>query len=226
MGPGRPGGPGRPRRRLAALPASAFHTPGAPGGGPVHPQGNGAGFQPQGAQPGFQAQDRGSHRNGGQPQGNGAGFQPQGGQNGFQAQDHGSHRNGGQPQGFAGQPGSNGEARGNAFRPAFGAPGFRPGGARPHYSTQYFPRTFNPSNRFHWRGGSWNGPRGYYYRPWFYGQVLPFGWFSSEWYIDDYYDYDLPVPPYGFEWVRNGPDALLVNIGTGMVVESVPGIFY
>jgi hypothetical protein len=34
------------------------------------------------------------------------------------------------------------------------------------------------------------------------------------------------VPPYGYEWIRNGPDALLVDIGSGEVVSSVPGIFY
>jgi hypothetical protein len=115
---------------------------------------------------------------------------------------------------------------GNNHRPSFGAPGFRPGGNRPQYNAQFFPRTFNLGQRFQWRNGPWRGPQGYAYRPWFYGQILPFGWFSAQWYISDYYDYDLPVPPYGYEWIRNGPDALLVDIGSGEVVESVPGIFY
>jgi Ni/Co efflux regulator RcnB len=111
-------------------------------------------------------------------------------------------------------------------RPSYGAPGYRPGGTRPYYNQQYFPRTFNMGNRYQWRGGYWSGPRGYYYRPWVFGQILPYGWYSPDWYINDYYDYGLPVPPYGYEWIRNGPDALLVNIASGLVVSSVPGIFY
>jgi Ni/Co efflux regulator RcnB len=112
------------------------------------------------------------------------------------------------------------------FRPQFGAPGFHPGGPRPRYSPQFFPRVFSPGARFHWRGGFWRGPPGWYYHSWFYGQILPYGWFAPDWWINDYWDYELPVPPYGYEWVRNGPDALLVNIDTGFVAEVVPGIFY
>jgi hypothetical protein len=136
---------------------------------------------------------------------------------GFNPQAQNFHRNG--------VPGGVGVQSGPGH-PGFGAPGFRPGGARPRYSAQFFPHSFNPGSRFHWRAGSWYGPQGFFYRPWFYGQILPFGWFAPEWYINDYYDYDLPVPPYGYEWIRNGPDALLVNIDNGMVVEDVPGIFY
>lgn len=112
------------------------------------------------------------------------------------------------------------------FHPGIGAPGFNPGGPRPHYSPQFFPHVFNPGARFHWRGGFWRGPPGWYYHSWYYGQYLPYGWFASEWWINDYWDYDLPVPPYGYEWVRNGPDALLINVYTGFVAEVVPGIFY
>jgi Ni/Co efflux regulator RcnB len=145
-------------------------------------------------------------------------FHPQGGPpGGFNPQAQNFHRNV--------VPGGVG-VQGGVNRSGFGAPGFRPGGARPQYSAQFFPRSFNPGARFNWRGGSWYGPQGYFYRPWYYGQILPFGWFTAQWYINDYYDYQLPVPPYGFEWIRNGPDALLVNIGNGMVVEDVPGIFY
>jgi Ni/Co efflux regulator RcnB len=114
----------------------------------------------------------------------------------------------------------------NNWRPNFGAPGYRPGGARPTYSRQFFPQVFNPTQRYNWRGSRWYGPPGYYYRSWYYGQILPFAWFTSQWWINDYYYYDLPVPPYGYAWVRNGPDALLVNISSGMIVSVVPGIFY
>jgi Ni/Co efflux regulator RcnB len=183
--------------------------------GSIHPGGNG--FHTQGGPAGVV-----------RPQGNT--LQTQGGPSGFQTQDRSQHRSG-QPQGIVvGQPVRPGRPTGanpgNNHRPSFGAPGFRPGGKRPQYNAQFFPRTFNIGQRFQWRGGPWRGPQGYYYRPWGYGQVLPFGWFSAQYYINDYYDYDLPVPPYGYEWIRNGPDALLVDIGNGEVVSSVPGAFY
>jgi len=114
------------------------------------------------------------------------------------------------------------------YSPRFGAPGFRPGpgAARPRYSAQYFPRVFQPDRQYAWRGGVWSGPPGYYYRHWGYGDRLPYGWFAAQWFINDYYYYDLAVPPYGYEWVRVGPDALLVDTDDGTVVESVYGIFY
>lgn len=133
-----------------------------------------------------------------------------------QVQQHGT------TQAFAGQP----NVMPQTFNPRFGAPGYRPGGQQPQYSPQYFPRTFNMGVRYHWRGGSWRGPQGWYYRSWSYGQILPFAWLGSSWWITDYWDYGLPVPPYGYEWIRNGPDALLVDINTGEVVEVIPGIFY
>jgi Ni/Co efflux regulator RcnB len=166
--------------------------------------------------------NNGGPNNGGQPN-----FGPQvqrfqgGPQNGQNNNPQVYQRNQGGPQvyrNFNGGP--------QGFRPQFGAPGFRPGGQRPRYSPQFFPRVFNPGARFHWRGGFWRGPPGWYYHSWFYGQILPYGWFAPDWWINDYWYYDLPVPPYGYEWVRNGPDALLVNIDTGFVAEVVPGIFY
>ncbi|HXQ09766.1 MAG TPA: RcnB family protein [Caulobacteraceae bacterium] len=119
-----------------------------------------------------------------------------------------------------------GGPQGQTFHPQFGAPGFHPGGERPRYNPEWFPHVFHPGDRFHWREGFWRGPPGWYYHTWFYGQILPWGWFAPDWWINDYWDYDLPVPPYGYEWVRNGPDALLVNINSGFVAEVVPGIFY
>jgi hypothetical protein len=106
-------------------------------------------------------------------------------------------------------------------------PGAGPGaGGRPSYDRRQFPSVVRPERRYHWRGQAWYPPQGYYDRRWAYGERLPWGWFGPQWYIDDYYDYDLPLPPYGYEWVRVGPDALLVDVRTGMVVESVYGLFW
>ncbi len=112
-------------------------------------------------------------------------------------------------------------------RAGFGAPGFTAStGTRPRYDVQHFPPTVRAHQRYGWRGASaWRDQPGYYYRRWGYGDILPAGWFVADFWISDYEDYDLPVPPYGYEWVRSGPDALLVDTYTGEVVEAVYGLF-
>jgi Ni/Co efflux regulator RcnB len=111
---------------------------------------------------------------------------------------------------------------------SFGAPGFQPGAAdRPRYSPQYFPHQIRPAQHYHWGGGQqWRGQPGFYYHHWRYGEFLPGGWFGADFWINDWGDYDLPVPPYGYEWVRVGADALLVDTYSGEVVSTVYGLFY
>jgi Ni/Co efflux regulator RcnB len=36
----------------------------------------------------------------------------------------------------------------------------------------------------------------------------------------------LPPPPYGYRWVRYGPDALLVNICDGRILDVIYDAFY
>jgi Ni/Co efflux regulator RcnB len=97
---------------------------------------------------------------------------------------------------------------------------------RERFDPDRFPRIFRPEHRFEWRDRDDWAPHGWFYRTWFYGQILPWGWFGPDLWISDYWYYDLPTPPYGYEWIRNGPDALLVDTRSGVVVEVVPGIFY
>jgi len=63
------------------------------------------------------------------------------------------------------------------------------------------------------------------YRHFGYGEFWPRAWLSPEYFIADFAAYDLGAPPANYEWVQNGPDALLVNLYTGMVVQVVPGAF-
>jgi Ni/Co efflux regulator RcnB len=119
---------------------------------------------------------------------------------------------------------SNGVARQGQV--TFGAPGFRPGGtARPHYNRAYFPPAVTAQQRYEWQGG-WTSQPGYYHRHWGYGDYLPRGWFGSDFWIGSYWFYGLPIAPFGFAWVRVGPDAVLVNLYTGLVVEVVYGLFW
>jgi Ni/Co efflux regulator RcnB len=76
------------------------------------------------------------------------------------------------------------------------------------------------------RGGYYRKPSGWYYRRWGYGQILPFAFFARDYWLNDYYAYDLPVPPYGYEWVRYGDDAILVDTRTGMILQVQYGVFY
>jgi Ni/Co efflux regulator RcnB len=36
----------------------------------------------------------------------------------------------------------------------------------------------------------------------------------------------LPDPPYGYVWVRYGPDAMLVAVDNGQILSVVYGLFY
>jgi Ni/Co efflux regulator RcnB len=108
----------------------------------------------------------------------------------------------------------------------FGVPGFAGGPAapRPHFDARYFPRVVRAPVRFHWHG-EWAPQLGYHTHRWVFGEILPAAWFTRQFWIVDYYDFDLPPPPIGYAWVRVGPDALLVNLANGMVVEAVYDLF-
>jgi Ni/Co efflux regulator RcnB len=56
--------------------------------------------------------------------------------------------------------------------------------------------------------------------------VLPPLFLVPGYYYADYAALGLPPPDPGFQWVRYGPDLLLVNIATGAVVDVVYGAFY
>ena len=203
-GGGHPGG---------GAPGGGFH---AAGQGVVSHAGAPAGFIPGPHQGGTQGNvhaytSGGVHGGGGSvgPVGGGQFVAPQGG---------------GQP-GFQGRSGPGGRSSG-VTGPQGGARAGFTGGVRGRFDPQRFPRVIQPSHQFQWRGREWRPQPGYYYRQWGYGDRLPYGWFSSRWYITDYYDYDLPAPPYDYMWVRVGPDALLVDIYTGQVVEAEYGVFY
>jgi hypothetical protein len=72
------------------------------------------------------------------------------------------------------------------------------------------------------------GPGPYWpagFHRWGYGEYLPRALLAPAAYVVDYASYELGAPPADCEWVRNGPDALLVNLDTGMVIQVVPGAF-
>ncbi|NIJ29583.1 Ni/Co efflux regulator RcnB [Sphingomonas insulae] len=117
-------------------------------------------------------------------------------------------------------------------------------------------RGWNDGRRYDNRGGAWNrgwrndtrydwnryrqANRGAYRLPRYYA---PSGWgqgyrrysvgvslssilFNRNYWIEDPYSYRLPEAYGPYRWVRYYDDALLVDIRSGQVVDSVYGIFY
>ena len=69
-------------------------------------------------------------------------------------------------------------------------------------------------------------PSGWGYRRWGLGMILPPLFLAPAYYYADWAALGLPPPQPGFQWVRYGPDLLLVNVETGQVVDVVYGAFY
>lgn len=88
-------------------------------------------------------------------------------------------------------------------------------------------RTYHPGNwnRARVRAGVYHHPHGYAYRRWTVGRVLPRAYWSPTYYYRGYAALGLMAPPANFQWVRYGPDLLLVNIRTGNVVDIRYGVF-
>jgi Ni/Co efflux regulator RcnB len=73
--------------------------------------------------------------------------------------------------------------------------------------------------------GPYSRPKGWVARRWAYGQILPRAFWVPQYVIADYWLFGLYVPPVGYEWVRYGADALLVNVTTGQILQAEYGIF-
>ena len=210
-GEGRPGG-GAPR-----APASAPQAPRpAPpqGGGQFHGgqsqfQGGGqpGGYHPQalpGGQGGYRPQ--GFNNGNGQPAG---GYRPQAAQGG-----QGGYR----PQGVSGaQPGRGAYYGQGGYH---GGGGGRPGAQTFGYGGHQY---------FRYQAAPYRYPGGYYgwaNHSWRRGEWLPAAFITSSYFINDWYDFGLWQPDYGYEWIRVGADAVLINLADGQVVDVVPGVYY
>lgn len=73
--------------------------------------------------------------------------------------------------------------------------------------------------------GPYHRPQGWVVHRWAYGQTLPRAYFAPEYVLADYWLFALEVPPAGYEWVRDDDDALLVNIGTGEILQVQYSVF-
>ncbi len=76
------------------------------------------------------------------------------------------------------------------------------------------------------RGPAFSYPPGFRYQFWATGAILPPLFLTPRYYYDDYAALGLAPPPFGYRWVRYGPDLLLVNTNTGRIADTVDGVFY
>ena len=98
--------------------------------------------------------------------------------------------------------------------------GPHPGGT-PGRQFSYHGHMFNPVH-----GAPFVYPHGWAYRRWAVGMALPPLFLVPAYFYAEYAALGLAAPQPGFQWVRYGPDLLLVNVTTGQVVEVVYGEFY
>jgi hypothetical protein len=116
-----------------------------------------------------------------------------------------------------------------------------PGGGTPHFK-QAFPSHPGEGGgppppgapQFSYRGHYYNRlhlspfiyPPGWAYRQWAVGAFLPPLFLTPNYYYPDWAALGLAPPPPGTQWVRYGPDLLLVDVNTGAVVDVAYGVFY
>jgi len=85
---------------------------------------------------------------------------------------------------------------------------------------------WNRTSQFRYHYRPYYPPHGWYYRQWTYGEVFPTIFWTQNYWLTDYYSFGLDNPPYGYVWVRYGPDALLVNVYNGQILSVEYNVFY
>lgn len=95
---------------------------------------------------------------------------------------------------------------------------------RPHdFDRGAYQHNFQAQRSFHI--GPYHRPSGWQDHRWVFGEVLPRAYWAPEYLIADYWLFALEVPPGGYEWVRDGNDALLINTGDGTILQVEYGVF-
>jgi Ni/Co efflux regulator RcnB len=75
-------------------------------------------------------------------------------------------------------------------------------------------------------GPAFRYPPGFAYRRWNTGAFLPPVFLAPPYYYVGYAPLGLGPPPAGYQWIRYGPDLLLVDTVTGRIADVVEGVFY
>jgi Ni/Co efflux regulator RcnB len=101
------------------------------------------------------------------------------------------------------------------------------GAAGPSHSGDPSARDFRGETHIHgdhafapFRGDRYRGPGGERYQRYGIGERLPRSLIIAPFVIANWTQYGLVQPPDGFEWVRYGPDVLLVDPATGQIADA------
>ena len=86
-----------------------------------------------------------------------------------------------------------------------------------------YQHNFQAARSFHI--GPYRRPPGWRDHRWSYGEILPRAFWGPQYLLADYWLFALEVPPAGFEWVRYGADAVLVNTDSGEILQVEYGVF-
>jgi hypothetical protein len=106
-----------------------------------------------------------------------------------------------------------------------GAAGFRGANGQPLRARNGGFYSYGGRRYARFSAGVYGWPNGYGYRPYSVGAYLPSVFWNPDYYITDYALYGLAPPPPDLQWIRYGPDLLLINVETGQVMQSIPGAF-
>ncbi len=68
-------------------------------------------------------------------------------------------------------------------------------------------------------------PQGYGYRRWEVGAALPPIFLTPDYYYPEWAALGLEPPPPGCQWVRYGPDLILVDMSSGQVIDTAYDVF-
>jgi Ni/Co efflux regulator RcnB len=118
--------------------------------------------------------------------------------------------------------------------PPHGVPHGPPGGPMGHPMGPGPMVHGGPGGQFSYRGhmigrihvDPFRYPPGFAYRRWAVGAALPPIFLAREYWYADWAGLGMAPPPPGFQWVRYGPDLLLVNVITGQVADVAYDVFY
>ena len=105
-------------------------------------------------------------------------------------------------------------------------PGHRPPQAQ-QYGQNFDPRPYqmNRDSGRRYQSQRYMQPEGWYSKRWVYGETLPPLFWGRSYWLTSYWDLGLMNPPYGYVWVRDGADALLVDVETGQILSVEYGVF-
>jgi Ni/Co efflux regulator RcnB len=127
------------------------------------------------------------------------------------------HGGGARPAAHVGEP----HAGPRGYKPVTEPRGWN---ARPaNFDRHTYQHNYQAARSFH--VGPYHPPAGWIARRWAYGDILPRAYWAPEYVLSDYWLFALEVPPAGYEWVRDGNDALLVNTANGEILQVEYGVF-